>query len=483
MKANLWSNIILLFISVSLYAQNSPVQLVIDDLVEESIYENANISISIIDLEDSELIAEHRPYKVLVPASSLKLFTSYCGLKYLGETYKFETKLEYTGNIERDGTLKGDLYITGSGDPSFGSDRFKEILSFEQLLEAIPYAITEAGIKCIDGKLIIDESVFDSYPVSPSWQWNDLGNYYASGAWGLNINENLYYVHFKDRNIVGQSPTLHETYPHVPGLKLSNEVVLDKKGTGDNAYIFGGPYNHYKRIVGTIPIGTGFFTIKGSIPDPSSFFLHHIGTKFKEKKIDFQSSETIYRKVKDERTVIKIFSSPTLYDLIKATNFESLNLYSESILKMLGLNQRGQGSGQNGIAVLKNTLKNYGVDADDLTIHDGSGLSARNLIHSYSMAKFLAGIQQETDFDRLLNSLPKGGYSGTVKSLFKNSEAKGNVWLKSGSMQGIQSYSGFIRSKSGKWLSFCMIVNGYNTKGSIVRNSLSEAISKIYSAY
>ena len=45
-------------------------------------------------------------------------------------------------------------------------------------------AILDKGINCIDGNIIVDESIFDSYPIAPSWQWNDLGNYYATGAWG-----------------------------------------------------------------------------------------------------------------------------------------------------------------------------------------------------------------------------------------------------------------------------------------------------------
>ncbi|NNE27675.1 MAG: D-alanyl-D-alanine carboxypeptidase/D-alanyl-D-alanine-endopeptidase, partial [Saprospiraceae bacterium] len=165
----------------------------IDRFVQDKDLVNANISISVNDAEDGTLIVGYRPHKVLVPASSLKLLTTLTALKILGEDFKFESLLQYSGEIKADGTLVGDLYFVGSGDPSFGSDRLKGCDSFEQALNKIVDFIKQAGITCIKGEIIIDESIFDSYPVAPSWQWNDLGNYYASGAWGINVNENLYY--------------------------------------------------------------------------------------------------------------------------------------------------------------------------------------------------------------------------------------------------------------------------------------------------
>ena len=175
----------------SLTGQLSSENTGIDRFVNDPVLANSNLSISVINTSNGKLVASHRPNKVLVPASSLKLLTTFSALKYLGKDFKFSSTLQYSGEIKSDGTLIGDLYFVGSGDPTLGSDRLNETQSFEEILNDIVRYVKQAGITCIKGQVIIDESVFDSYPVAPSWQWNDLGNYYASGAWGTNINENL----------------------------------------------------------------------------------------------------------------------------------------------------------------------------------------------------------------------------------------------------------------------------------------------------
>ncbi len=454
----------------------------LDKILNKNIFETSNISLSVIDLETKKELASHRSKKVLSPASSLKLFTTYSSIITLGKDFKFQTIIAYTGKLLDEGTLEGDLIIKGGGDPTLGSDKVKGSRDFVELKRHIKEVVIRSGIKCIHGEIVIDESIFDSYPVAPSWQWNDLGNYYASGAWGVNIHENQYYVYFNNRNIIGNRPTIHSVSPKVPRLNLSNEIVVDSSHTGDQAYIFGGPYNYDKRIVGTIPQGNGPFSIKGSLPDPPYFLGYHIKKELDKANIQSRGYKTRLRTTKkDKLTPIDTIFSPPLGEIAKKANVESNNLYTESMLKMLGLKKVGQGTGQNGLATIIRLLRKYKINTKKLKFHDGSGLSARNLIHSYSIARFLAGIADDLGREECLKYLPKGGYTGTVRGLFAKSKAKGKVWLKSGSMEGVQSYSGYIKTKSGKWVSFSIIVNGFTEKHKTVRPYLEKIITTIFS--
>lgn len=458
----------------------STVQSIIDKQLSYSEFEHANISLSLIDIESNKLIASHRPQKVLVPASSLKLITTLTGIQILGADYRFKTILYYSGILHDDGVLEGDIIIKGGGDPTLGSAAFDSDLSFNALLISIVNAIKNNGINCIHGNIVVDESIYDSYPIAPSWQWNDLGNYYASGAWGLNINENQYFIHFSDRKIIGNQPRISSVFPEVPQLQLSNEIRIDSAGTGDQAYIFGGPYNNYKRIVGTIPQGEGRFTIKGSLPDPPKFFAYHIKKALEIENIQCTDISSIFLPYKKKKYIIKEYHSAPLSQIVTKANEESNNLYTESILKMIGLSKRGQGSGQNGINIIKKQIKKYGADPEHLIFHDGSGLSARNNISSYAMATFLAGASKASSIDSILQYIPQAGIDGTVRGMLHGSKAKGHVWLKSGSMESIQSYSGYIQGKSGKWMSFCVIVNGFSGSSSDIRSRLDKMIRDIY---
>ncbi|NNE16318.1 MAG: D-alanyl-D-alanine carboxypeptidase/D-alanyl-D-alanine-endopeptidase [Saprospiraceae bacterium] len=473
--------IILLFFTVNLISQDlGKINASIERYFNKGIFTSSNASVSVIDISSQEEIIAYRSQKNLVPASSLKLFINLIALQVLGPNFTYETTVAYSGKIRADGTLEGDIIIVGGGDPSLGSKKIKGTYSMDQFLELVCNKILSVGINCIKGNLIIDESIFDSYPVAPTWQWNDLGNYYATGAWGFNINENLYAIGFNNNGPIGSVPKINYVKPSINNLKLSNEISIDSSHTGDQAYIFGGPYNYDKRIVGTIPQGKNGFQIKGSIPDPPKFFGEKLRQKLISENIQSDDLKVLVKPYKKKYKIIWNYKSPPLKSIARLANLESHNLFTESNLKIMGLKERGQGSGQNGIAVVKKHLKSYGINNSNIIIHDGSGLSARNNISSFAMASFLSKYADEMSIKEATLLLPKGGYQGTVKHMFKNKNIKGRIWLKSGSMEGVQSYSGYFYSNSKKWYSFSIIVNGFSVKGRRVRKAIEAFISDLY---
>ncbi len=477
---------ILLFILIcfsSTQAQ-STLQSGIDRILNSTELKHANVSLSVLDIETGEELASHRPNKSLTPASSLKVLTSLIAMDILTEDFTYKTNISYTGSLDVDGTLKGDIVIMGSGDPTLGSTKFGGKPNFEQVLSQIVQSIQDAGITCIDGSIIADESVFNAFPISPSWQWNDLGNYYASGAWGINVNENQYTIYFKDRATVGRRPNIKSYYPIIPNLELSNELAVDSAGTGDNAYIFGGPYDYTKRIVGTIPAGTGVFSIKGSIPDPPYFLAWHVQRELNRLKIKTGDAEVNYvpGKKYPNATPLITFESAPLSDIVRRLNLESNNLYAEALLKTLGLKVRRTASGQMGISAVRRYLRKLKVNYDGLNMEDGSGLSARNFVPSFLLADFLRKYALKNGIEETTKYLPQGGVSGTMRSLFSKSSASGKVWAKSGSMKDVMSYSGVVKAKSGEWRSFSIIFNAYSAKNKVIRSKMEKIMKQIYSA-
>lgn len=476
-----------MFLSCLLLASTSWTQQIkmtdyMETFVEREVFKHATISATVLEVNGKAELLGYRKDKALVPASSLKLLTSYSALQFLGENYTYQTDLSYAGNILADGTLEGNVYITGSGDPTLGSSKFKAYLNFPDLMADMVAGIRAAGINCISQNIIADESVFNSYPISPSWQWNDLGNYYAGGAWGLNINDNQYYVYFGQQPTKGMIPKLLRYGPKIPNLTFQNEVETGDPGSGDNAYIFGGPYDYTKRIVGTIPPGAKEFTIKGSIPDPPLFLAYHVQSALKKKNIKVDGYESLFEwdTKKPTLNLIKSYRSPPLSDIVKSTNFDSNNLYCEALLKTIGLEETGKGSGSGGIKVITEYLESLSLDVEGLRMDDGSGLSARNLISTSLMAEFLKEQAKAKDLKWATSFLPRVGSQGTVRHMLKNSPAKDRVWAKSGSMEGILSYSGYVKAKSGKWLSFCVIVNGFPQKIRTIRKHLEDFIESVY---
>ncbi len=472
----------MLHLLTSIHAQNAKMQASIERILSSNELKHSNITLTVLDIDDGTLDAAINPYTMAIPASSLKVITTLVALDILGDAYTYETTLAYKGTIEDDGTLKGDIHIIGSGDPTLGSSKFEGYPAYEALLDQIGDAIVSAGITCVEGTIIADESIYNSFPIAPTWQWNDLGNYYASGAWGININENVYTIYFSNRGKVGRRPSIKSHYPAVPDIVFSNEVAVDSSHTGDQAYIFGGPYDYSKRIVGTIPAGEGTFAIKGSIPEPPKFLASQVYNTLKVKGVQCGNYDIVFSPNKGlvDKTLISKIVSPPLIDIVKRANLESNNLYCESLLKSIGIKIRNSGSGQLGISGIRRYLNKLKVSHTCLVMEDGSGLSARNNVCSYMLSDFLRKYAIKNGFEETASLLPTGGVSGTVRGLFKQSAAAGNIWLKSGSMNSVQSYTGLVKAKSGKRKSFCIIVNGYSVKGSTVRAKLEKVMKEIY---
>ena len=85
-------------------------------------------SIYVINIDDSKVILNINGEKSLAPASNLKLLTSAVALSLLGENRQFNTYLEYSGSTDKNGTLSGNLYIRGEGDPTLGSSELDGVL-------------------------------------------------------------------------------------------------------------------------------------------------------------------------------------------------------------------------------------------------------------------------------------------------------------------------------------------------------------------
>ncbi|MEZ4909261.1 MAG: D-alanyl-D-alanine carboxypeptidase/D-alanyl-D-alanine-endopeptidase [Saprospiraceae bacterium] len=461
MRSRVFFIFVFLSILLSVADAQPTLQNKIETILKDDFYSSSHIGVSVRDVSNNAVLADVNKDKRLVPASSLKLITTLISLELLGEDYVYKTTITHDGYIDDFGILKGNLYIEGSGDPSFGSDRIPGVPDLKAQLEIILKDIKKYGIQCIEGDIISDESVFNSFSVAPTWQWNDLGNYYAAGAWGLNVNENLYNVYFNSNKPIGSPSPIAYYEPRIPNLKLDNEVTIDSAHTGDNVYIFGGPYHYGKRAIGTVPQGKTLFKVKGSIPDPPLFFAYTLLSFLEKNDMGGLNYKTLYRTTNSKASRKKIvqYTSPPLKLLVKYANDYSINIYCESFLKTLGAEKDGMGSGANGIEVIEQYLKSNKISLENCVMADGSGLSNRNLLSPDVLTTFLTLIGSKTKFDSLYEVIPPAGIRGTVKSLFGGSSLQGKFLVKTGSMDRVLTYSGYCQAISGKFVAFSVFLN------------------------
>jgi D-alanyl-D-alanine carboxypeptidase/D-alanyl-D-alanine-endopeptidase (penicillin-binding protein 4) len=433
--------------------------------------------------DNNEVIISLNPNMSVAPASGLKVFTSSLALDVLGSDYKFETKLFYDGEISN-GILNGNIYIVGGGDPTLGSSLVKGSLSMDELFTKWKNKITEKGITKINGNIIADDLMFDEKSLPDQWNWIDIGNYYGASSPALTINDNLYYLFFETGAKEGDSTRLIRTEPELPDVTFENHILTGKKFSGDNGYVYLAPNSKNAILSGTLPAGEKEFSIKGSLPDPTLFAAQAFNKFLLRNNVEVNGkSLKVKSKIKyDSNKLIDLHKSPELKDIVYIVNKRSNNLYTELLLKMVAYKKTGLGSTDNGIEILEDFLTDNKINTDALILYDGCGLSREDAISAKMMVDLLSMNMNKKYFSDFYNSLGIVGDPDDIsfyKSLGVGTPLEKNARMKSGSIVGVRSYSGYLKDKSGRTIVFSMIANNYKGSGSEVNKIHLELMKEL----
>ena len=142
----------LLLTCLGLRAQS--LQQMVDQAVTVEPLKGAVVGVMVQDMS-GHVVAQREAGRRMVPASNLKLITTGTALHALGPDFRFETGIGYTGEVDADGTLHGDVYIVGGGDPTIGVADTVAVKP-DALFWRWKSLLKDAGISRIDGRIIGD---------------------------------------------------------------------------------------------------------------------------------------------------------------------------------------------------------------------------------------------------------------------------------------------------------------------------------------
>ncbi len=443
---------------------------------------NAAISIMVADTENDSLLFGYNARMSLTPASVQKLLTTAAALKILGPDGHFKTSVGYSGKISPGGTLRGDIIISGGGDPALGSPHFSE--HYGDFIGDWAKAISGSGIKKIIGNIIAVDTCFTDPPVNRRWFWEDIGNYWGAGSWGLSLFENSYTILLRTGK-EGSVPEITGMTPAIPGLILENRLAAS--GQTDNGYVFLAPGSLNGRIEGTIPVERDTFRLRASIPDPpliaASMLRERLianGVKIKGEALSDKRSQ-VYHSIDFIQVTETV--SPAYGDIITITNRESKNLFADNLLRQTGRMISGSSGFKESTEAIVTLLNNEGIGSGDIFMEDGSGLSQLNSVSSMAVTRLLLNMSHSDHSALFLESLPVGGVSGTLKNRFTDPLFSGRVFAKTGSSTRVRSLAGYLITDSGHKLAFSIIVNNYSTTTSSVHIFMEEFVKEIITNY
>ncbi len=459
MKIRFLLILFLLFIGEYLSAQTG-FEKVLQNFLAQPEYKNAQVGLQLMDVDNKKVLYEMNSEKLMIPASVLKLVTSAAALEILGADYRFETRLGYTGKIEN-GTLKGDLVVIGGGDPALGSEYFPNHYFSPHFLALWTNSIRKAGINKIDGRLVMDNSLYERERIPPTWIWEDMGNYYGAGSGAISLYDNLSRITFYSPPASGMPTKILSVYPELKEIQWTNEVHSSEIPR-DLAYVFGSPIDNKRIIRGTIPKNRRMFTIKASNPHPENLLAEEILEHLASSGIFVTGNVLIEKTNLQHFNQITVFESPTLAEIVKSLNQESVNLFAEHLVKQIAAELTGIGNREAGLKIIADFWKAKGLDSTQLFMEDGSGLSHFNAVSPAFLSAVLQYMKNYSPVSSAFyESLPTAG-KGTL--VFFNSQyfPDNSLLLKSGSMTRVRCYAGYLKLKSGGTAAFSFMVNHFS---------------------
>lgn len=479
---------LILFLAIpllnSVSAQN-PIQSSIEQFAKDPSMSSASITFKVIDLSQGTTVAEYNPLLTMPTASVAKLFSTATALDVLGPEYRAQTRIYHDGTIDSSGVLHGNIWIRGGGDPSLGSKYFHDEGQQLAFLGEWVAAIKKAGIQTIDGAVFADASEFGYEGVPDGWSWSDMGNYYGAGPSGLTLYDNLVNYSFNVPSNLGALVTVKSIKPDVPGMEFSNYIV-SSSATGDNAYLYGAPYSLHRFGSGTLPAGSSNFIVKGSLPDPEWQTAYEFDKALRNAGIEIRSSIQTARikgltpstKRYEEMQLVHTHKGQKLLDIAFHTNMRSVNLFAEHMINMLAYQQTGNGRTSRGLALLENYWKDK-FNIAGMHVNDGSGLSRSNAWNADHFVQLLKYMHTSKYASQFKSTLPVAGSSGTMRNVCATGAAKNRMQAKSGSMNRIRSYAGYIQSASGKNYCFALIVNNANCSSAALLTKMESVFNTI----
>ena len=120
--------------------------------------------VAVVDVQTGDVIVHRNAWRRLIPASNEKLFTTMAAFSRLGPGFHFTTRVFGSG-LRVGHTWKGNLYLVGSGDPTFSH---ADVVTLVRELR-------RAGIRRVAGRIVGDESIYDTLRYGPQWKRAYIG--------------------------------------------------------------------------------------------------------------------------------------------------------------------------------------------------------------------------------------------------------------------------------------------------------------------
>lgn len=418
----------------------------------------------VVEDEAGHVLYARNPDVLMMPASNRKLFTAATVAACDSLAAQIETSFLLRGELSG-GVLSGDLVVVGAGDPSLGGRHFADRA---RQLAPVVEALRARGITRISGGVIADVSRFASDTLPGSWKNDNLNEAYAAPADALAFNENAVGL-LIDRRAC-------------PDAALSPDpwfVDIDEEfrcGERD-AVVYASDAANRIRVAGEIAATAepALDVELAAVRDPALYAAQGVRAILSDAGIAIDGAAAVSREPIDG-TWIALVASPSLFELLSVLLKNSQNLYAEMLLKRL---VTGAPAGYEG-ALARERIVLIGearLDPASFEFADGSGLSVENLVTPRALVRIVRYMHAPARQGVFTLLLPAPGEEGTLARRLPELSAR--LRAKTGSIDGVNALSGWVRHQSGAIRYFSIVVNHHRASSDDAIRAIDEVARAI----
>lgn len=421
----------------------------------------------VVSLDSGRTLFEHRPDLRLSPASNSKLYATALALDRLGGDYRIVTPLLATAAADASGTIKGDLIISGRGDPGWNPRQAKQ--DFWTAFDPFVAALKQAGVKRVTGDLVADATWLRGPPNGAGWTADDLWDYYGAEISAITLDENYVDLVITPAATAG-SPCTVEVKQPFSGLVIDNRTVTTAAGSPRRISVMRLPGEHRVLIQGELPAGDKPEESEATVPRPAQWFATALREALQRAGITVEGRAVGVRWPETPRpgaVQLGEIKSKPLRELVADINKPSQNLKTDLVFNHLGELDRQadtpawRQSDELAVAALDKFLRSAGLAPGGTIFEEGSGLSRNNLTTAANTARLLQFMATHREHEAFMASLPVAGVDGSLKKRMKGTSAEGRVHAKTGTLRYASSLSGYVTTVGGEKLVFSLMLNRY----------------------
>ena len=419
---------------------------------------------------EGKVLASHNQQLAFNPASVMKLVTTAAALDLLGPDYRWITRVYAQGPLVAD-VLNGDLIIQGSGDPRLAHEDLARLLR----------RLRSLGVREIQGDLVLDRSLFQTtlddaaaFDGLPYRAYNALPDALLLDAKAISLR---FFPDAQTQSVrVAMEPPMVDFLIEPP--KLDTEPCInwrEKLGTvvDPSSVHFSGTYS--------VDCGERVLVLHAHTLSHARYFDAVFRQLWRELGGSIVGVMREEKKLESARELLQ-WESPTLAQIIRDINKHSNNVMARQVLISLAASPTSTAATpEAGAAQAKAWLDTLGVNSESVVIENGAGLSRKERLSADTLSKVLYHAWHSPYMPEFIASLPIVGVDGTMIRTLKNSAVKTRAHIKTGSLNDVASIAGYVKAKSGRWISVVCMIN--HAEANSARTSFNELLEWIYEHY